>query len=75
MFLRLLAAIAVFVLAYLGLVYLLGPILLLVGIPVVTLIGEFFIKWGLVLAIVIAVWYFATGPGIPWPPSTWVRRQ
>lgn len=65
---RLLIAVAVFVVVGLVLVYLLGPLLVALGIPLVAILGHFFIQWGWVLAFAAAVWhYFGAESWWPWP--------
>lgn len=52
-------AIVVAALVGLLLVGLLGPILNSVGIPIVSVLGAFFVRWGWVLGVLIGVlWFF-----------------
>lgn len=69
---RLLVAVAAAILTYILLAWLIGPLLLLVGISFVSLIGEFLIKAALVLAIVVLLYVFAGGLPITWTPP-WHR--
>jgi len=73
---RLVVACVVAVVVYILLAWLIGPLLLLVGIPFVTLIGEFIIKAALVIAICVLLYYFFAGgftlpnfPRRPPPPQ------
>lgn len=65
---RLILAIVIFVVVGLVLVYLLGPLLLAMGLPFVNIIGEFFVRWGWLLALAAGIWHFFTsGPLVlPW---------
>jgi hypothetical protein len=69
---RLVLALVVFIVVGLALTALLGPILIWLGVPVATIIGEFFVKWGWVLGVLAGLWYFFAGGGLAWPP-TWRR--
>lgn len=56
--------VAVVIAALVGLllVGLLGPILNSVGIPIVVVLGAFFVRWGWVLGVLIGVlWFFGGG--------------
>jgi len=52
---RLVWCCAVLIIVGLVLVYLLGPILIATAIPFVVIVGEFFVRWGWVLALAIAI--------------------
>lgn len=69
---RLLIAVALAVLAYIVLAWLIGPLLLMVGIPFVTLVGDFVIRAALILAIVVLLYVLAAGSPIDWTPP-WRR--
>ncbi len=61
---RLVLALVVAIVVWLGLTYLLGPILVTLVFPVAVVIGDFFIKWGGLLGILAGLWWFFSG-------STW----
>ena len=69
---RLVVACVVAAIVYILLAWLIGPLLLMVGIPFVTVIGEFLIKAALVIAICVLLYYFFAGgfslPQWPKPP-------
>lgn len=57
--------VAVIIAALVGilLVGLLGPILQKTGVPIVTVLGDFFVRWGWALGVIVGVlWYFGGGP-------------
>lgn len=57
--------VAIVIAALIGLllVGLLGPVLVSVGIPIVVVLGNFFVKWGWVLGVLVGlIWYFGGGP-------------
>ena len=56
--------VAVILAALIGIVLvgLLGPILQKTSIPIVTVLGDFFVKWGWALGVLIGLlWYFGGG--------------
>lgn len=58
---RLVLAIVVFLVVGLGLTYLLGPFLLALAVPFVSIFGEFFERWGWLLGAAAGAWYFFSG--------------
>ena len=55
-------AIVVAALVGLLLVGLLGPILNSVGIPIIAVLGAFFVRWGWVIGVLVGVlWFFSGG--------------
>jgi hypothetical protein len=60
---NIIVAIVIAALVGLLLVGLLGPILNSVGIPIVAVLGAFFVRWGWVLGVLIGLlWFFGGGP-------------
>ena len=47
---------------WLGLVALLGPLLLSMHVPPATVVGNFFVAYGYVIAILFGIWFFFAGP-------------
>ena len=58
---RAVIALVIAIVVWLVLVYLLGPILITLVFPVAVILGDFFIHWGVVLAICAFLWYFFFG--------------
>lgn len=68
---RLVCALVVAVVAGIFIVYLLGPVLALLQVPIALVVAVFLEHWGWVLAIALGVWYFFSGS--TWPASLWRR--
>jgi hypothetical protein len=58
---RLVLALVVGIVVWLALTYLLGPILITLVFAPAVIIGDFFVKWGYLLGILAALWYFFMG--------------
>jgi uncharacterized membrane protein YvlD (DUF360 family) len=65
---RAVLALVVAIVVGLLLTYLLGPILLMLAIPIATVVGDFFVRWGWVLGILAGLWFFFAGGAVAW---TW----
>ena len=60
---NIIVAVVIAALVGLLLVALLGPVLVSTGIPIVVVLGTFFVKWGWVLGVLIGLrWFFSGGP-------------
>jgi hypothetical protein len=44
-----------------------GGLLALTGIPIAAYIGEFMVRWAIVISILVAIWYFFAGGGLALP--------
>ena len=64
---RLVLAVVVAIIVGLVCMYLLGPILVSLAVPIAVVVGDFFIKWGWTLGVLAGLWYFFSG-------STWPMR-
>ncbi|HEV8654479.1 MAG TPA: hypothetical protein VGR85_03085 [Candidatus Limnocylindria bacterium] len=42
-----------------------GSLLAAIGIPLASIIGAFLIQWATAIAILVALWHFFSGGGIP----------
>ncbi len=64
------AVLAVIVAIFVGLVcmYLLGPILVSLVVPIAVIVGDFFVRFGWTLGILAGLWYFFSG-------SSWPSRR
>lgn len=65
---RLVLALVVAIVVGLGFTYLLGPILVSMGLPLAVIVGEFFARWGWVLGICAGIWFYFSGAAAGW---TW----
>ena len=59
---RLVLALAVAVIVGIVLVFLLGPILDTLKVPIATTVGGFLIAWGFVIGVLAGLWYYFAGP-------------
>ena len=64
---RVVLAVVVAIVVGLLCMYLLGPILVSLGVPIAVIVGEFFVKWGWTLGVLAGLWYFFSGQS--WPLS------
>jgi hypothetical protein len=65
---RLVCALVVAIVVGLALVYLLGPILISMTLPIALIVGDFLVKWGFILGLAAGLWYFFSG-------QTWPLRR
>lgn len=63
---RLIAAAIAGAVAWLVCVFI-GGLLAMTGIPIAVYIGNFMKEWAVVISIIVAIWYFASGGGISLP--------
>jgi hypothetical protein len=68
MIIRIVSAVVVAVVVGLLLVYLLGPILNSLGVPIALIVGAFCVKWGFAIGVLAGIWYFVSGA------SWWPRK-
>jgi uncharacterized membrane protein YvlD (DUF360 family) len=66
---RIVLAVVVAIVVGLLLSALLGPILLTLGVPIATIVGDFFVRWGWALGVLAGLWFFfaSYGAGWTWP--------
>lgn len=47
-----------------------GGLLAMTGIPIAAYIGNFLVQWAVIVSILVAIWYFASGGGFTLPTIT-----
>lgn len=62
---RVVLAVVVAVIVGLVCMYLLGPLLVAMGVPPAVVVGDFFVRWGWTLGILAGLWFFFSGQS--WP--------